>query len=332
MKITKEDINSFDSELPDLYNKLGNFWWRINNLYEITNSYGERVIFRPNYVQELFFSNMHIRNIVLKSRQHGITTANFVMELDAALFNSNCLCGFICDTLPASQKLFHEKVLRTYEALPEWLKEIRPLLGRDKMTLRIDHGEAGESSMVVGTSLRSGTYNYIHISEIAKLCLGSAEKERELVSGTLQSGYNCIITLESTSEGKGGFFYNTCQRAERLKLSGKPLTDLDYAFHFYPWYIHPESVLPSEQVDLRLINLPEWRLYFERECSGIELSPEQKMWYIKKREEMDDVNRMFKEYPSNSAEAFKSAIQGAYFYDQLNVLYEDGRLLEGYEL
>ena len=320
------------SEELELRNKLSNFWYRISHLYEITNSEGKRQIFEPNYIQRLFFSNMHIRNVVLKSRQHGITTANALLQFDAILFNPYCLCGFICDSLPVAKRLFHEKIWLTYQALPDWIKKVRPVLNKDHYTIRLGHLDSkgkkyAESSLIVGASLRSGTYNYIHISEIAKLCRESAEKEKELVSGTLQSGYNCIITLESTSEGKGGFFYNTCQKAEKLSKSGRALTNLDYKFHFYPWYMHPESVLPESQVDYELIDRPYWRDYFMRECAGIDLSPEQKMWYIKKREEMDDVNNMYKEYPSNSDEAFRSALKGAYFYDQIKRLYEEARVI-----
>ena len=316
------------SEEIDLRNKLSNFWYRISHLYEITNSYGKRCIFVPNVIQRDFYSNMHIKNVVLKSRQHGITTASALMQFDAILFNANCLCGFVCDTLPVAKRLFHEKVWLTYQSLPDWLKEKRPILNKDKLTLRIGHldefgNKYSESSIIVGTTLRSGTYNYIHVSEIAKLCRESAEKEKELVSGTLQSGYNCIVTLESTSEGKGGYFYNLCKKSEGKEL----LTDLDYKFHFYPWYKHPESILPSDQVDKELINRVMWRDYFNRECAGIALSDEQKMWYIKKREEMDDINSMFKEYPSNSDEAFRSALKGAYFYEQLKRLYDEGRVI-----
>jgi hypothetical protein len=134
-----------------------------------------------------------------------------------------------------------------------------------------------------------------------------------------------VITLESTSEGKGGFFYNTCVTAERRRKKGSLLTDLDYQFHFYPWYFHPSSKLSP--VDNDLITSPEWELYFRTACEGIKLSPEQKMWYIKKRHELRDINRMYREYPSNSEEAFQSALKGAYFYEELRALYEEGRLI-----
>src|SRR5574337_1351128 len=48
--------------------------WRLSHLYRITDKWGKVIRFVPNTVQELFLAGFHNRNLVLKSRQHGITT------------------------------------------------------------------------------------------------------------------------------------------------------------------------------------------------------------------------------------------------------------------
>lgn len=317
-----------DTDLNDkrtLKSKLGSFWWRFNNLYQITDESARRVTFRPRPIQKDFISNMHHRNIILKSRQHGFTTQASVHQLDCTLWQPNIKCGLVADTLPKAQEIFHEKVIRTYNDLPDWLKAERPLLSQDKMTLRVGHANGDESSMIVSTSLRSGTFQYVHVSEIAKLCANSAEKERELISGTLQSGYYMNITLESTAETSSGYFYNTCQTAEQKKLRGDNLSPLDYKFFFYPWYANKDSWIADEFIVPGMVE--KFAGYFARECPDIDLSDNQKMWYVKKREEIDDLSLMYREYPSNSAEAFRVANAGSYYHENMLRAWEAKRIV-----
>ena len=53
---------------------LADRWWRLNNLYWIKDRYGRKVLFKPNAVQAALDDDLHTLNLVLKSRQHGITT------------------------------------------------------------------------------------------------------------------------------------------------------------------------------------------------------------------------------------------------------------------
>ena len=53
--------------------------WRLNNLYWITNDLGEVIQFHPNEPQADLLANLHNRNIVLKSRQHGFTTVAAIL-------------------------------------------------------------------------------------------------------------------------------------------------------------------------------------------------------------------------------------------------------------
>ncbi len=87
-------------------------------------------------------------------------------------------------------------------------------------------------------------YVLVHRLEMGKIVAKYPEKAREVISGALQTlapGQHCYI--ESTAEGKEGFFHDLCMSSKRDKESGKKLGQLDYSFHFFPWYKEPEYTL-----------------------------------------------------------------------------------------
>ena len=75
-----------DQDPSRIIEKLGDRWWRLNNLYYITDKFGRRVQFKLNEVQADLDDNLHTLNLALKSRQHGITTWACIRALDMALF------------------------------------------------------------------------------------------------------------------------------------------------------------------------------------------------------------------------------------------------------
>ena len=316
----------------ELQENLSNFWFRIENLYTVVTPHGDRVAFQLRGPQRGFLLNMHTKNVILKSRQHGMTTLGLLYMLDMILFNSGTRCGLVAHTLPIAKELFREKVLDVYAHLPDWLRELRPIVSSDKQTLRVSHGcGCDDSILYVDTSLRSGTYQCIHVSEMGRIDEQGDEKASELVTGTLQSGLYSQIVIESTPRLSRGFFYDTCMRAEQNGVMG--LSPMEYRLHFVPWYENDDCVVDAKYSDLGLVG--QFEEYFESECSGIDLSIEQKMWYIfKLREFGGDRGKMWREYPSNSAEAFRVANKGCYFVDHISEMHGEGRvcdieLLEG---
>src|SRR3546814_18287428 len=69
--------------------------------------------------------------MVLKSRQHGITTLAAILALDTALFRSNTTCGLVMHKKEDADKVFSGKILFAYERLPNWLQAARPIVRRD---------------------------------------------------------------------------------------------------------------------------------------------------------------------------------------------------------
>jgi hypothetical protein len=267
--------------------------WRLNNLYWITDKGGRRVRFEMNWAQERLFSDMHYMNAILKARQLGFTTFIQIFMLDACVFNSNIRAGTIAHTLQDAQAIFRDKIKYPYDNLPDQI--------RNQVAPQTDS---------VGTSLRSGTMQYLHISEYGKLCAKYPDKAREVRTGalnTVQSGQ--VVFIESTAEGQEGHFFQVCECAQAMARTGSKLTPLDFKFHFFPWWQAPEYRLDPDGVPIP----DDMARYFAKieESNGIKLDAAQQAWYVKKSDtQLGDMKR---EYPSTPKEAFEASVEGAYY-------------------
>jgi len=249
-----------------------------------------------NWVQTRFFRDMHHFNVILKARQLGFSTFIMILMLDSCLFTNNHNCGVIAQGLKESQDLFDNKVKFAYDNLPDWIKESSQLVADNAQKLELSNG----STINVGTSLRSGTFQKLHISEFGKISAKFPDKAREIKTGALNTVHaGQMIFVESTAEGKSGEFYDLCQLARRN--IGKVLTPLDPKFHFYPWFDNPSyvaepCVIPKELDDY---------------LSKFDLTAEQKAWYYKK--ELIMGADMKQEFPSTPDEAFEGSMEGAFY-------------------
>jgi hypothetical protein len=199
----------------------GDWRWRLSNLYWITDKEGRRTKFKMNRAQEALFNEMHHLNVILKARQLGFTTFIQLFMLDACVFNSNIRAGTIAHRLDDAQAIFRDKIKYPYDQLPEGIRAAVPVI-KDSVTELL---LGNNSSLRVSTSHRSGTLNYLHISEYGKLCAKHPEKAREVRTGalnTVQQGQ--IAFIESTAEGQEGHYYELCQQAQAKARMGTKLT------------------------------------------------------------------------------------------------------------
>jgi hypothetical protein len=279
--------------LPGLHegSQLADRFWRLDNLYAIQTKEGKKAPFRLNWAQTELLHDLHECSLILKARQLGFTAFIQIFMLDACLFNSNIRAGTIAHRLDDARVIFRDKVKFTYDNLSNVLKAARPII-RDSADELVF---ANNSSIRVSTSMRSGTLQYLHISEYGQLCSRYPEKAREIRTGalnTVQAGQ--VIFIESTAEGREGHFYDLCEQAQSKQRIGAPLTSLDFKFHFFPW-----QRCPDYQIDPTGVVIDEpLRKYFDglEQTAGIVLSPAQRAWYAKKSEtQLADMRR---EYPS----------------------------------
>lgn len=281
--------------------------WRLSNIYKITNEEGKEVQFQPNSAQLQFLDEIHSRNIILKARQLGFTTLCCLIYLDAGIFNPNTRAGVIAHKMEDAKTIFRDKVKFPYENLPDQLKERVGTRQDSADTLTL----ANNSSIRVAVSMRSGTLQYLHISEFGKICSQFPEKAREIVTGSLATVHaDQFVVIESTAEGQEGKFFEMVQAA-RAK-DNADLTKLDYKFHFFPWWQDRRYVLQSGPKALP----NEDREYFDKlQAEGIATTREQRLWYIKTAE--TQAGDMRREYPSTPDEAFEQALEGAYFANEM---------------
>ena len=302
----------------ELIDNLSDWRWRINNLYYITDKSGKKIQFQLNEQQLHFFENMHYRNIILKARQLGFTTFMMIFMLDACLFNDNTRCAVITHSRDDSIRLFREKIEFAYDNLPDTVKGMMPAkIGRAGELVFVN-----DSSVSVGTSFRGGTLTYLHVSEFGKICARFPHKAKEIVTGAFEAvSQDCVITIESTAEGKSGYFFDYCKAAEVRQKKGITPTSMDWELFFYPWFDNAGYTLEeSEGPPLRLMDYAD---SLDKKY-GIRLSSGQIAWYSKKETSLGaDIKR---EYPSTPDEAFEQSVEGAYYKRQIDDIYAQERL------
>lgn len=296
---------------------LNNRYWRLNNLYFIKNEKGQKVLFRFNWAQEVFYKSIWYFNCVLKARQLGFSTFIAIYALDACLWNDNFRCGIIDATLPdAMRKL--DKARFAYDNLPEQLKERITKVKDGAQEIEFSNG----SGIVCGTSHRGDTLQLLHVSEYGKISARTPEKSKEIKSGAFNAVHaGQQIFVESTAEGQSGDFFDLVQAARALENSGTRLSALDPKFHFFPWYRNPDYTLGQADIETTVIT-DKQKQYF----AGLayELTPGQKAWYAKKEALMGDLMR--REYPSTPDEAFEASMEGAYFVKQMTQARQAGNM------
>ena len=298
---------------------LGNRFWRLNHLYYILNQKGERILFKLNVVQHTLYFALWWLNIIPKSRQHGITTFIAIFMLDVCLFNSNVRAGIIAHKFVDAKRIFRDKIRYAYENLPEDLKAERPLAKDDAQELMFSNN----SGIYVATSMRSGTLQYLHVSEYGWICTHAVQKAAEIKAGAMETIHEeGMIFIESTFEGPNGDFPDMCEQAEQIRLEGRDLGPLDYKIHFFAWHEKASNITDPKFVEITAKD----HVYFDKleKVFNKAFTPEQRAWYAAKKKTLKHL--MFKEHPSTLEEASIAGVEGAYYAVEMAQMREEGRI------
>lgn len=301
-------------------------WFRLNVMYHIKDKYGKKILFEPNQEQEDFYLNQHGRDIILKARQLGFTTFAMIDALDDCLFTPDFSAGCIAHNLEDAKSIFRDKVKYCYQNITQDQRDLLAEIGYELPTPINDKDNgyvfSNGSSIKVSVSYRGGTLQRLHVSEFGKICRKFPEKAKEIVTGAFEAvGIGNQITIESTAEGRDGYFYEYCTEAKKLKDRGIKPNALEFNFHFFAWWLRDEYRMEGEASE-------QLRDYFEqlKGKHGIELDEQQKAWYSAKWRVLGD--DMKREYPSTPEEAFEQSIEGAYYARQFAQIYAEGRICE----
>ena len=246
------------------------------------------------------------------------TTFICLLFLDTALFRSDTLCGIIAHNREDAEDFFNNKIRYAYTQLPQWLQDSRTAPSDSTKKLAFSN----KSSIRVGTSLRSGTFYMLHISEFGKVCARAPEKAREIVTGGINTVHiGSFIFIESTAEGRAGYFYEFCEEAKKRMMRGIKPNKMEFKFFFFPWWRDPRYNLEAHGV----VITTEMQGYFEElESVGIVLSDSQKAWYVTKQKQQGD--DMLREFPSTPSEAFRASVVGAYYSSEMVELRKGKRI------
>ncbi|MBA3816175.1 MAG: terminase [Parachlamydiaceae bacterium] len=290
-------------------NRLNDSLWRLNNLYWIIDKAGNESLFTLNWAQKKLYQDMWYCNLILKARQLGISNFVCLLFLDRCLFNSNQHAGIIAHTREDAEVMFR-RVKVAYDCLPPELKALRSVNTDNARELHLSNG----STLRVGTSMRSSTLQYLHISEFGKVCAKFPDKAREIITGSLNAlAPNQYVFIESTAEGREGYFYQMCKEAQVNHDAGKKLSPLDFRFHFFPWWQHTSYSIASDNITIPnqltdYFNAVEVKI-------GADLDDQQRAWYCKRAATQGE--DMKREFPSTPEEAFESSNEGLYYGRQL---------------
>lgn len=331
-----------DNNIEILKEQLSDRVWRLNHLYWIINKEGKMQRFQLNWAQRRLHEQLWYRNDILKARQLGISTYVAMLMLDMSLFRPNFHCGIIDKTLvDGTGKIGKiELAYRSLDYVPDdpteedlALAELGRLIKGEiqarpsKTTVSFSNG----SKITAGTSLRGGTFQFLHVSELGYVAAHAPLRAREIVTGAMNAvSKDGVIVRESTHEG-GKFGLNYEMTKASMEMVGKPLSSLDWKFFFFPWWKTPEYFLEAD--DEHGCSFPEdLQKYFEdlRLRCGISLNDAQKRWYASQYKTFGGLVRQ--EYPSTPEEAFQALVEGSIYGSYMDALRSKGRLCAEFEM
>lgn len=236
-------------------------------------------------------SGKPIRADVLKARQLGFSTLIAGIIFSQVLFKPGMKAAIIADIAEHATNLFN-KYIFFYESLPDDIKQRLPKEKSNAKELVIKQPNGQFSSiriMVQGDSAgRSGTYQYLHLSECA-FWDNLKETLTSLLQTVSNTNLNSMVFLETTANGVNDY---------KLRWDEDYAGNTSYLALFFGW----KRKYRVKERDLRDYFKPDWLVdLIERE----NLDECQAQWYYDKWLEFSkDLDLLRQEFPSNPVEAF----------------------------
>lgn len=297
--------------------------WRLHNLYWVSDKEGNPVKFVPWPEQEKFLNTIWFRNVIPKARQRGFSTVVQLMMLDACIFNPNTAAAVIAQDDTTALQIFAKKIKFAWDRLPAIVRAMFPL----KYDNRHEMAWKSGSSIIVATSTRGGTLQYLHVSEFGQICAKNPLHATEIQEGALPSvDQHGVIVIESTVESPFGIFSDMVRQSEATHLTGRTLSPMDYRLHFASWWDADEyETDPANVVISSKDNAYFYRIEGE---IGREISPRKRAWYVAQRDNTfgGDNEKMWRQYPSTLKEAFTVSSEGLWLSEQMAMMRRQNRI------
>jgi hypothetical protein len=257
---------------------------------KILNLKKELVPLVYNNDQLLYLANRTRRDLILKPRQRGFSTA-----IQGELFRLGLIRTIRSTTLAHDDNTTQDlrlMVERFYEHFPhiDGMKPDRRLANARITTYTDTDSEAASSTAGSKNTGRGTTNTHIHGSEVAFWVDADS-----ILTGLLQAGEPAIV-LESTPNGAQGKFYNLCNEAMDTKAKHPSIWKL----HFFVWWTDPARRIALKPGEVMVYEPDEAELVRLHR-----LTPEQIKWRRYKQKEIGD--KFFQEYPENATSCFLSS-------------------------
>lgn len=294
-KLAKYDsvitIKTAIGEVP-LYKIIEKFLW-------IEDAEGHKIQFILNEDQvdlykemcEQRLRNEPVRIDILKARQKGFSTFIAGVIFPLVIFQVGQKAAIVADIAEHASNLF-SKYNFFYDNLPEELKPKRIRSNAKELVVQYSNGQTSSIRiMVQGDSAgRSGTYQYLHLSE----CAFWNDLQDTLVS-LLQTvsatNKNSMVFLETTANGVNDY---------KIRWDNDYSGNSRYIAKFYPWFTTARYQVADR--DIREYFKPDWLINLQKEEN---LTENQAAWYYDRYNDFSgDLDKLRQEYPSNPIEAF----------------------------
>lgn len=267
--VTEEQLRNFFKE------KMLEVGWqeRIRNLYSIRDKLsGKFVQFKPNKAQEVFIETRSGHDAILKCRQVGFTTFSCIYALDRALFDK-WRTGLMAHKQETVKVIF-DIVKQAYQAyIRRWGFFFKPT-EENNNTTRLSWSDT-KSSLTVAFDFQGFTVNFLHVSEAAFISTDRLTNSLQAIPETGE------VILESTPNGRGGFFYDIWEEWRNSPQQAH------YKGYFVPWFVHypevvgnwdkpmPEKLTSSELELIKNYDLKNYHILWRRykikgDCGGDE--------------------------------------------------------------
>ena len=305
-----------DSEEEEVFKRLKDPWWRLNNLYHIKSEKDGRIIqFNPYPEQTQVFDAVlnqgHQRIIIPKARRRGMSTGIGALMFDQAVENAGYEAGIVDRNQSEASKKLENIIKTSFDKLPPFMAAELVKTKNNDDRLSFTSGGDTASHIYASTGYRGGNCNFLHVSEWGWIQCEDPKRSEEIQTGAIQAARKGLTIVETTWKGgKRGHLWEYTKDALETPESEKH--SRSWRVMFFPWHTDPVYSVESA-ARIR----PECEDYFQEllHLHGIDLTIGQKRWY--QEEAWPLVNNRFGEYPSTLDECFKSPMPGVIYETEM---------------
>lgn len=182
--------------------------------------------FQQKLVQDI---RKHRKNIILKSRQMGISTTSAGITMWRMMFRDNQTITIIANKQKVAKNLLN-KIIQMYKNLPTWFKQICPMQFKNATSFGLKNGSEVYVQAATEDAGRSRANSLLIIDQMAIINDRLARQIWGSANLTLATGGDCILL--STPKGIGSQFHQLWTNAEAGKNG--------FNFIRLPWFLNPD--------------------------------------------------------------------------------------------